>query len=509
MNSTELLKLNPGEFEDSFFERIINAAPDGILLADSNRILRYLNHAATRILNGKPEDLTGEPLPFEIECGKPGLFEKETNGTTSWYELRAEETKWQGEEVLLITMRDVTVYKKYESELQEQNKRLERLIEDVQRADLALNTNQSGALGEMVVGIAHDLNNWLTPIVGFSEMLLVNAAVADDKEKTNLFLNNINSSAREAARSVQQLTRYCQLGRERGEDILIDLNQVIEQCILLTRPRWKSQSEAKGIYIKVETDLEDIPSIMAKDHEIREVMAVLIFNAIEALHKGGTITIATRLDGDRIVLEVRDNGVGMSDEVKAQCLEPFYTTKGDENPGLGLPLVFGIVHRYHGSIDIESSPGEGSAFIIRLMAADESEGDLAVPDGDEEIVEVIIEPLGILLVDDQPEVTDALQELLQVDGHHTEVFHNGLRALEAFEPGKFELVITDRAMPEMNGHELAAIIKKRSPETPIIMLTGFGDLMKDADELSDHVDLILGKPIELDVLRSALQDLFG
>ena len=506
MSSTEFHRLEPGDLEDSFFERIIDAAPDGILLADSNRILRYLNPAATRILGGKQEELTGEPLPFEIECGKPSLFEKEASGTTSWYELRAEETRWQGEGVLLITMRDVTIYKTYENELQEQNRRLELLVEDVHRVDLALNTQQSGALGEMVVGIAHDLNNWLTPIVGFSEMLLVNTEA--DKEKMDLFLKNINSSAKEAAQAVQRLTRYSQLSREKGTDTLIDLNQVIEQCILLTKPRWRSQSEAKGIYIKVEMELEDISPIMAKDHEIREVITVLIFNAIEALHQGGTITIATRQDGDRIVLEVRDDGIGMTEEVKAQCLEPFYSTKGDENSGLGLPLVFGIVHRYHGSIEIESSPGEGAAFIIRLQAADDSEEDLAVPEGDE-AMEVIIEPLSILLVDDQPEVTDAVQELLQVDGHHTEAFQSGLKALEAFEPGKFELVITDRAMPDMNGHELAAEIRSMSPDIPVIMLTGFSDLMQGADEFSDNVDLILGKPIELDVLRGALQNLFG
>ena len=507
MSSTEFHRLDPGELEESFFERIIDAAPDGILLADSNRILRYLNLAATKILDGKQEELTGEPLPFEIECGKPSLFEKETSGATAWYELRAEKTRWQGEEVLLITMRDVTVYKRYENELQEQNKRLKILVEDVHRVDLALNTQQSGALVEMVTGIAHDLNNWLTPIVGFSEMLLVNDKGAFDREKVNLFLKNINSSAKEAAQAVQLLTRYCQLSREQGPDTLIDLNQVIEQCILLTKPRWRSQSEAKGIYIKVETVLEDISPIMAKDNEIREVLTVLIFNAIEALHNGGTITIATRQDGDRVVLEVRDNGIGMSEEARTQCLEPFYSTKGDENAGLGLALVFGIVHRHHGSIEVESSPGEGATIIIRLEAEDESEGDLAVPEGDETVV-VIIEPLSILLVDDQPEVTDAVQQLLQIDGHHTEVFQNGLKALEAFEPGKFELVITDRAMPEMNGHELAAEIKKKSPEIPVIMLTGFSDLMKDTD-VSDNVDLILGKPIELDVLRGALQNLFG
>jgi signal transduction histidine kinase len=236
MSSTEFHRLEPGDLEDSFFERIIDAAPDGILLADSNRILRYLNPAATRILGGKQEELTGEPLPFEIECGKPSLFEKEASGTTSWYELRAEETRWQGEGVLLITMRDVTIYKTYENELQEQNRRLELLVEDVHRVDLALNTQQSGALGEMVVGIAHDLNNWLTPIVGFSEMLLVNTEA--DKEKMDLFLKNINSSAKEAAQAVQRLTRYSQLSREKGTDTLIDLNQVIEQCILLTKPRW-------------------------------------------------------------------------------------------------------------------------------------------------------------------------------------------------------------------------------------------------------------------------------
>jgi CheY-like chemotaxis protein len=180
---------------------------------------------------------------------------------------------------------------------------------------------------------------------------------------------------------------------------------------------------------------------------------------------------------------VSDTGTGMTEEVRRRCLEPFFSTKGERGTGLGLPMVFGIVKRHRGTLDIESTVGQGTTFIVLLPAdasqAREVQQRTQAPSG----------PLHVLVVDDEPIARDVLTEYLTG---------------EKFKAGRFALVITDRAMPEVGGDQLAAMVKEASPITPVVLLTGFGDLMNAAGEKPDGVDLVVKKPIRLGTLREVL-----
>ena len=229
------------------------------------------------------------------------------------------------------------------------------------------------------------------------------------------------------------------------------------------------------------------------------MLANLIFNAVDAMPKGGTITVRARSEGACVRLEVSDTGIGMSDEVRQRCLEPFFTTKGQHGTGLGLSLVHTTIQRHGGTLTIESQPGRGSTFVALLPVLDEPDGHAENADSRESL-----RPLHILLVDDDPLVRKSVVAQLNTQAHVVETASNGREGLDRFASGRFDLVVTDRAMPEMGGDQLAATIERSAPETPVIMLTGFGDLMSAKGEHPVGVDAVVSKPVTLDALTRAI-----
>jgi len=220
---------------------------------------------------------------------------------------------------------------------------------------------------------------------------------------------------------------------------------------------------------------------------------------VDAMPKGGTITMRTRPAGSRVIMEVVDTGSGMSEEVRQRCLEPFFTTKGKGGTGLGLSMVYGTVQRHRGSIEIDSSLGNGTTFRLSLPSAQESPT-TSKPDTDQ----ASVRPLRLLLVDDEDTVRQILREYLVGDGHSVETASNGRDALDAVVKAEFDIVLLDRAMPGLSGDQVAVAVKELKPDLPVVLLTGFGDMMKAAGEIPPGIDLILGKPLTIAGLRAAL-----
>lgn len=361
------------------------------------------------------------------------------------------------------------------------------------------------AVGKMASGLAHDFNNALVPISGYAEMLLEHQDILKDQAKATKYLKLIMTGVEDAASVVSRLREFYRK-REEGETYRpLSLNQMVEQAVALTRPRWRDEALGSGRTILVEADMRPVPRILGSESELRELLTNLIFNAVDAMPEGGTIRIRTGLReaassdaAPQVFLEVSDTGTGMTDEVRRRCLEPFFSTKGERGTGLGLPMVFGIVKRHRGTMDIESTVGKGTTFIV-LLPADasrtrEAPARAAAPIG----------PLRVLVVDDEPIARDVLTEYLTGDGHQVETAANGREGFDKFKAGDFSVVITDRAMPEMGGDQLAAMVKEQAPSTPVVLLTGFGDLMNAAGEKPDGVDLVVKKPIRLSTLREVL-----
>jgi CheY-like chemotaxis protein/anti-sigma regulatory factor (Ser/Thr protein kinase) len=236
--------------------------------------------------------------------------------------------------------------------------------------------------------------------------------------------------------------------------------------------------------------------------ELRDVLMNLIFNAVDAMPQGGTVRIATSADADRtpVLVTVTDTGAGMTDEVRRRCLEPFFTTKGERGTGLGLAMAYGIIQRHRGTFDIESQPGQGATFRIRLPARSHRSTATRPTSAS-----TPSRPLRVLVVDDEPLMRQVMSECLVGDGHVVETAANGRQGLQRFQSGRFDVVVTDRAMPEMNGLELAAAIKHTALRKPVvIMLSGFGDELDTAEGPPPGVDFVVGKPVTLEKLRDVL-----
>jgi signal transduction histidine kinase len=232
---------------------------------------------------------------------------------------------------------------------------------------ILVKTQRLSAVGTMASGIAHDFNNALMLIMGSAEILLSDAERQRlTKENATPLLNDILTAARDASTLVSQLRKFSRSAEIEEVHQPVDLNAVIEQSVSFTKPKWDTQASETGSKIRVEVDCQEVPVILGDAARLRDAITNLIFNAVDAMPKGGTLTLRTCLAGGFVLLKVGDTGTGMPEEVRRRCFEPFFTTKGQNGTGLGLAMVHGIAQHHLGTIDIASEPGKGTMFTLRL-----------------------------------------------------------------------------------------------------------------------------------------------
>ncbi|HET7771764.1 MAG TPA: ATP-binding protein, partial [Chloroflexota bacterium] len=335
-----------------------------------------------------------------------------------------------------------------------------------------------------------------------AELLLETPGALHDEGRVRAQLELIRDGASDAANVVRRLRDFYR-PRDSEDFAPVDLAEVIEKTVALTRPRWRDQALAEGRTIEVEVHSDPVPEVLGDEAELREALTNLIFNAVDAMPRGGALGVAVREAGNAVRLEVADTGNGMSEEVRRKCLEPFFSTIGDEGTGLGLAMVYGTVRRHGGRLEIESRPGEGTRIAITLPVPKAEVPPEAgpAPSGDEEPAPV--PPLRVLLVDDELPVQSVHAAFLISLGHTVTRASGGAAAIRLLGEQRFELVITDYAMPDVSGIEVAAAVKRISPYTPVVLLTGFGSLMDPAG-LPAGVDAILEKPTSVAALRQTI-----
>jgi signal transduction histidine kinase/ActR/RegA family two-component response regulator/uncharacterized membrane protein affecting hemolysin expression len=369
------------------------------------------------------------------------------------------------------------------------------------------------ALGQMASGIAHDINNAISPVSLYTESLLEREPNLSQRARG--YLSTIQRAIEDVARTVARMREFY---REREAQLTlerVDMNRAVRQVVELTQPRWSDLPQQRGVMVELKTDLaEALPDMMGAEHEIRDALTNLIFNAVDAMPGGGTLTLRTRkaTDGgaDRVVIEVADTGIGMDEDTRRRCLEPFYTTKGERGTGLGLAMVYGMIQRHSAELDIESAAGRGTTVRLSFPADTSS----LVSATRETHPAVVVRRLRILLVDDDPMLIKSLQDTLQEDGHVITATHGGQAGIDAFAAGleraeRFDIVITDLGMPYVDGRKVAASIKALSAATPVILLTGWGQRLIAANDIPTHVDKVLSKPPRLHELRAALSELIS
>ena len=387
---------------------------------------------------------------------------------------------------------------------------LKQAYEDLRRTrDAAMQEERLRALGQMASGIAHDINNALSPVSIYTWSLL-------EREK-NLsaegrgYLETIQRAVEDVAHTVARLREFYREREQQIELTPVDPNLMVQQVLALTKARWSDQPLQNGVMIQTRVELAPEPlKVMGVEAEIREALTNLVFNAVDAMPEGGTLTLRSRLVGaassGSVIVEVADTGAGMDEETRQKCLVPFFTTKGERGTGLGLAMVFGMAERHSASIEIESAPGDGTTVRLRFAVAA-----LVRPELPPEALQIPA-CLRLLLVDDDLLVLKALRDALQADGHVIAAVGGGNAgiaefnaALERREP--YAAVVTDLGMPYVDGRKVAAAIKLASPDTPVILLTGWGQRMIAEKETPTHVDRVLAKPPKLPELREALSQL--
>jgi len=350
------------------------------------------------------------------------------------------------------------------------------------------------ALGEMAGGVAHDFNNVLSVILGRAQLVLEDL----EDPKLRKSVTAIEQAALDAAKTVRRLQDFTRVRRDQVFD-QVKVNQLVRSALQMAEPRFAERRQRDGVEIDVGIEVNAANSVRGDVAELREALLNIIFNAVDSMPQGGKINIKAWKENDEVVLSIADTGAGISEEVKTKIFDPFFTTKGPNGMGLGLSITYGIITRHGGSIEVDSILGQGSTFYVKLPVEDGEMEQKFSPDLPDSIGKA-----NILLVDDDPEVSEVLELMLAQMGHRVAVVAQGAVAVALFEQGDYDLVITDLGMPDVSGWEVAKAVKEKSPRTPIILITGWG-VQLDSEEMSKSgVDGVIAKPFSKESLMGQL-----
>jgi PAS domain S-box-containing protein len=371
-------------------------------------------------------------------------------------------------------------------------------------AERAAEADKLRALGQLSSGVAHNFNNALSVILGRTQLL---ARRVDDPAvlKDLAIIEQVSHEAANTVRRIQNFARR----RLQESFSTIDLRTLVADTVEMTATRWRVEASALGVRYGVafRSGRGDL-NVLGNDSELREVFVNVIFNALDAMPDGGDLAISVDRDGSFVVVRIADTGIGMDEEVQRRVFEPFFTTKGVQGTGLGLAVSYGIVSRHEGRIDVETAPGRGTVIRIALpaMAARSAAEGLARETGAAELAEAAAE---ILVVDDDASVLELISEALGVRGHAVRRASSGAKALELMRDRAASLVLTDLAMPGMNGIALSRSIRENWPAPRVVLMTGTDIDPTDLEGGAPSIDLTIGKPFELNELFSVLETLLA
>ncbi|UCB51647.1 MAG: response regulator [Candidatus Zixiibacteriota bacterium] len=357
-----------------------------------------------------------------------------------------------------------------------------------------IDSQRLGAVGEITSGVAHDLNNLLSVVIGRAQLL--SGRMKDDGQHRHV--EAMEKAATDASEIVHRLRQF---GRPSSNEGFanVEVAGLVDEVVEMTRPRWNEWAKLRGINVEVTKLVAPVPPVHGCPSELRQVLVNLILNSIDALPGGGEIILQATKEGAFVLISVTDNGAGITEEVKTKVFEPFFTTKPDRGTGLGLSVARRIILNHDGEIGVESQAGEGTTFTIKLPVSRTSGRDVnraAAPDSPA--------GLSILVVDDEQEVGSVLNELLSDEGHQVRVADDGSKAISLLEKHAFDVVITDLGMRGLTGWDVASAAKKTNPKLPVIMLTGWVDSVLGSEAERRTVDMVLSKPTKRDELMKAI-----
>jgi signal transduction histidine kinase/ActR/RegA family two-component response regulator len=359
-----------------------------------------------------------------------------------------------------------------------------------EQRERATHAEKMAALGELSFGVAHNVNNTLTGILGRAQLLLR----TKDTEKISLGIEMIIKSAEDGAQIIRRIQDFARKQPSRKFQ-RVSVAALMKDVCEMSRPRWEASADGPQLRVALVTDSTAL--VMGDAVELREVLVNIIYNAIDAMPGGGEIRMSSQENNGRVVLTIADGGTGMTPDVKSRLFDPFFTTKGKSGTGMGMAVSFGIIRRHNGSIDVESEPGRGTTFRITLPVAEietTKENGSAVTDcsGNDDKIRALV-------VDDETAVREVLREALESEGCEVMVAESGEMALRIFDDqkGRVDIVFTDVGMPEMSGWELASEIRKRSETLPLAIVSGWADAISCDARQAIKADWVVSKPFDI------------
>ncbi len=457
------------------YRAVFEVASDGMLIVNgATGDVRHANRSAGQLFGCSPASLRGQMLssllaPAGDDPGGERARKLEqvidssdgdeiqalhkwslrgAGGEIRWVDLGFSSIPEGEHRRLLVSIHDYTAAKQSSDAL--------RSVEERERVAERLR-----ALGELAAGVAHNFNNALTSVLAHTQVLVRSSELPEWARED---LQVIERVARGAAITVRRIQSFA---RSSDPDVFepADLADVVANAVALTRPRWNPPGQ-RGKWTLVWTPSEVPLPIVGNGAELCEVIVNLILNGLDAMLDGGTLSVSTATEGDRVWVEVGDTGVGIDSSSQRKLFDPFFSTKGRLGLGLGLSVSHGIVGRHGGEISVVSEPGKGSVFTVWLPRGEGTPvGDVAPVGG--------APPSTILLVDDDSVVRKSLAQMLEQLGHTVVTAEEGEEALVRLDERRdIDLLITDLAMPGLDGAGLLREVSRRFPKLPRILITG-------------------------------------
>jgi signal transduction histidine kinase/ActR/RegA family two-component response regulator len=426
--------------------------------------------------------------------GATSYLARRKDGSTFPIEVHAAPLDWEGRRGLFGVIRDITSRRKMEE-------RLERL-------------ERSNLVTRLASGIAHDFNNLLAVIQS-------NTEVAQKESGNRTVLEALQRIRAAVQRGSEKVGHIRQMGttREGGDEMRpLYLNPLVEEVLELTRARWADEAQANGVAYEVDWQPGLPAPTLASPSDLRAALVALVFNAIEAMPRGGRITLRTFADPDgNSVVTVRDEGEGIAPQDLPKLTDAFFTTRSDRQMGLGLHLVQQVLQRHEGRLEVDSDLGRGSAFALVLPRSAEAPSEPPPPPRDD-----IGKPRGeatvpererpktrggrsVLLIDDQADLLQVVRTILEGKGFSVDTALSGREGVAMAEKTKYSAVLTDLGMPDITGWEVTQRVREQQPDTPVVLMTGWAADI-DAERLKEHrVDALLAKPFRTDQLLATVQ----
>jgi PAS domain S-box-containing protein len=363
------------------------------------------------------------------------------------------------------------------------------LTEERLEVEQVMRDDKLRALGQLASGVAHNFNNSLTAVLGYTQLVLGRVSDA----KITRHLKTVETAALDAAKMVQRIQNFARQQQDEPSGPS-DLNQIIRDALDLTRSRWRDDARATGIVYDIVFSPADELVAMCDQSAMREVFVNIIINALDAMMVGGRLTITTVTEGDKAIIKFVDTGCGMTEQIRQRIFEPFYTTKGAKGYGMGLAVTYGIVERHGGIIQVASQAGHGSTFTIKLPLGRTQQGEQVEMPPD-----ISPREASILVVDDEASIRALLRDILRARGHKVLVAEDGLAGLKAIESRRFDMVITDLSMPGVDGWTIANEARRRWPGTKLVIVTGYGGFaeMEMPGGDTSLIDALISKPFNI------------